>query len=201
MSVRKTLSMSPPARWLRGLWPDRNALRRTTDRAEAALVAVVSVALAACVPIAAIEAGGLASASAIHRHGRQPASYQASAVLTTAATIQVPSRDIAAAIFTAPARWIAPDGAQRSGKISVSPGAEPGSRVAIRVTANGTLVGPPAQPWPASHVVLIEFLAAAATALLLLCLGATARSILDKRRIASWDADWRATGPRWSSRL
>ena len=44
-------------RTLRGLWPDRNPLRRTIDRAEAALVAGLAVAFLAGVPLAAVAAG------------------------------------------------------------------------------------------------------------------------------------------------
>jgi hypothetical protein len=31
-------------------------------------------------------------------------------------------------------------------------------------------------------------------------IGALGRRALDKRRMAAWDADWRATGPRWTAR-
>jgi len=30
--------------------------------------------------------------------------------------------------------------------------------------------------------------------------GLVARRALDKRRMAAWDAEWRATGPRWTTR-
>jgi hypothetical protein len=35
---------------------------------------------------------------------------------------------------------------------------------------------------------------------ILLVLGASAltRRVLDRQRIRAWDAEWRATGPRWS---
>lgn len=197
----KTLSMSQPVRWLRGLRPDRNALRRTTDRAEAAIVAAVLIALAVCVPLAAIMAGKLAAADSVPRDARQPVTYQVSAVLTTDATAQLSYRYTAPTDYQALARWIAPDSAQRSGKIPVSVGAKAGDTVRIQVTANGTPVTGPAQPWPASHVGMIEFLAGSGAVLLLLCLGATARSLLDRRRMAAWDADWSVTEPRWSSRL
>jgi len=31
-------------------------------------------------------------------------------------------------------------------------------------------------------------------------IGLLARRTLDKRRMAAWDAEWRATGPRWTTR-
>jgi hypothetical protein len=35
---------------------------------------------------------------------------------------------------------------------------------------------------------------------LLVCAGVVARSRLDRRRIAIWDADWQVTGPQWTRR-
>jgi hypothetical protein len=34
----------------------------------------------------------------------------------------------------------------------------------------------------------------------MLVIGVLGRRALDKRRMAAWDADWRATGPRWTAR-
>jgi hypothetical protein len=48
-----------------------------------------------------------------------------------------------------------------------------------------------------------QFLAGAAVsglAVLLAVAGWLARPSLDRRRLAGWDADWLATGPRWSPR-
>ena len=45
-------------RVLRGLWPDRNPLRRTIDRAEAVVVAGLAVVFLAGVPLAAVSAPG-----------------------------------------------------------------------------------------------------------------------------------------------
>ncbi len=201
MSMRRKPSASPAARWLRGLRPDANPLRRPTDRAEAGLVAIWLISLLCCVPLVALLVGGIAAAVRVPRHAGQPPGYQVPAVLITGATPQLPTGYATAETFAALARWVAPDGAVRSGKVTVSAAATAGRTITIRVTAAGTLVTTPAPPWPSAHVGLVEFFAAAGTALLLSCLYALGRGGLDKRRMAAWDADWRVTGPRWSSRL
>ena len=45
------------SRLVRGLWPDRNPLRRRCDRAEAAITAALLATFSAGVPIAALAAG------------------------------------------------------------------------------------------------------------------------------------------------
>jgi hypothetical protein len=37
-------------------------------------------------------------------------------------------------------------------------------------------------------------------AAVLVLAGALARGSLNRRRLAGWDADWQATGPRWTTR-
>ena len=43
-------------------------------------------------------------------------------------------------------------------------------------------------------------LAPAALALLLLGLAWLVRRVMDRRRLAAWEADWALTGPRWTRR-
>jgi len=66
MKQRTTPPMSRSARWLRGHWPDRNPLRRGTDRAEAAIIAPALITFLAVAPLAAVLAVGWASGAA-HR--------------------------------------------------------------------------------------------------------------------------------------
>jgi hypothetical protein len=59
----RLVQVSRLARLTRGLRPDRNPLRRATDRAEAALIIGLVAVFLAGAPIAAIMAGHLASAA------------------------------------------------------------------------------------------------------------------------------------------
>jgi len=66
-------------------------------------------------------------------------------------------------------------------------------------------VGQPADPpWRhgqvAGRVALAEGLAVLVLAVALIVVAGLARWALYRRRLASWDADWLATGPRWSPR-
>jgi hypothetical protein len=47
-------------------------------------------------------------------------------------------------------------------------------------------------------IVLAASLAAGAVAVVLAVLGFLVRWVLDRRRLAAWDARWAATGPHWT---
>jgi hypothetical protein len=57
MLRRPTVRGTRAARAVRGLWPDRNPLRRTMDRAEAIIMGGLIVAFLAGAPLAAVAAG------------------------------------------------------------------------------------------------------------------------------------------------
>jgi hypothetical protein len=63
--------------------------------------------------------------------------------------------------------------------------------------------GRPAEP-PLRHAqvegqaVMAAMAAVFAVAMLLGGAGLFARRVADRRRLAAWDAEWRATGPKWS---
>jgi hypothetical protein len=47
-------------------------------------------------------------------------------------------------------------------------------------------------------IVLAASLAAGAVAVVLAVLGFLVRWVLDRRRLAAWDARWAVTGPHWT---
>src|SRR6516225_8875980 len=84
---------SQPSRlrcWLRGLWPDRNPLRRASDRAEAAVVAGLAAALLAGVPLAGFAVGEWSYDASVRAMHAQMAWRQVSAVLLTDARMAPP---------------------------------------------------------------------------------------------------------------
>jgi hypothetical protein len=100
-----------------------------------------------------------------------------------------------------PARWTAPDGTRHTGPVPAPPGARAGRTVTVWLNAAGRLTGTPlqlSQVW--DLVVLVTGLAALIVSLALLGVGQLAYAVLGRRRLAAWDADWRATEPQWSSR-
>jgi len=66
--------------------------------------------------------------------------------------------------------------------------------------AAGTGTGAPHQGGATGAAVLTAVMTLAVMALALLTVHRLVKRFLDWRRIAAWEADWRATGPRWTGR-
>ena len=102
------------------------------------------------------------------------------------------------ATLAAPARWTA-GGREHTGRVPASAGSRPGQAVRIWVDGAGRPVN---APGARADVPLRVGLAVAGTelglALALALAGWAGRSVLDRRRLAAWDRDWRATAPLWT---
>jgi hypothetical protein len=170
------------------LWPDRNPLRRRCDRVEAAIVAGLMAAFVLGGSLAALAAGRWAYDNALRtEQAGQAARHQVPAVLLTTAQGWSPAM--------VQARWTAPDGARRTGWAP----APAGTTVRVWVDAAGRLAEPPLRHSQVEgQAVMAAMAAVIALAMLLGGAGWCARQVADRRRLAAWDAQWRATGPRWS---
>jgi len=176
-------------------------LRRSWDQAETAVFGALLAVFLAGAPFAALAAGGWAHTVAAAEAKTQQVTMRC---VPATLTESVPSWSAYAAGVSdfpdANARWRAPDGQVRTGPVYVPEGGTAGSTVTIRVTRSGQQVNPPLQPAQVTdRGQLAAELAVAALALTLVIVGALARRVLDARRLAGWDADWLATGPRWGS--
>jgi hypothetical protein len=177
---------------VRGLWPDRNPLRRASDRAEAGLIAGLAVAFLLGGPVIAVAIWHLAFTTVFTTTEAEHAGWH-----------PVPARLLATAPesygydVTVPARWTAPGGASRSGRITVRPGARAGTTVTVWAGPSGVLAHT-----PMSHLqAALQSDATAALAvpcwgMFLLSAGIIGRRLLDVRRLAAWDDDWRAMDSR-----
>ena len=88
----------------------------------------------------------------------------------------------------------------RRGYVAAPSGTRAGRTVPIWVDQAGRLTGPPLQPRQVTgQAVLAMVVAPFALGAFLLCAGALGMQAVDRRRLAAWDAEWRATGPRWCS--
>lgn len=188
------------SRFVRGRLPDRNPLRRTSDRVATLGAVVLIVAFLTGAPFAALASCRWASAAAHRAQGTQgAAACQVTAVLLQAAP--VPAVDYGPCQSVALARWTAPGGKSVTGEVLVAPGAPAGTKVQEWVTLDGQVTNPPAlDQGPGGQVVLAGAAAVTAVGVLLTVTGVVGRWALNKRRIAAWDADWRATEPRWTHR-
>jgi hypothetical protein len=187
-------------RFLRGRRLDRNPLRRRSDRAETAVLATLLTAFLAGVPFAAHAAGNWAYATSARQAQAQRASlHQVEAtLLQNVVTVAVYG---AGAAFAVDARWRAPDGQIRTGEVLAPTGAAAGSTIRVWVDHAGRLTHPPlTRSQLAARAQLAGWVAAGALAIVLVTVGWLTRRALDRRRLAGWDAEWLAFGPRWSPR-
>jgi hypothetical protein len=187
--------------------PDRNPLRRGTDRLETCLLAGLLAAAAAGAPAAAHAASQAAYLGALQsRHQQLADRYQVEAVLTgsagpasgyLAAAGTNPTN--AAAVVPAAASWTSVEGVARSGAIAARTGSPSGTAVPVWTDRNGYLVSPPL----AMEGVTGAGDAAAAGAVTgvaaaWLTAAAATRLLLNRRRMAAWEADWSVTAPAWN---
>jgi hypothetical protein len=188
-------------RLVRRLGLDGNPLRRRTDRAAVCLAALLLAMFLIGAPVLSIAAIGWAGGTGATGPQAARSWHQVSAVLRQAAPAPSFSRGVLG--FTlAQARWTAPDGRARAGLIPVSAGLAAGHTVPLWVDKAGLPTGPP----PSHRAVLAReatagVVATAALGIVLLSLASVGRWVLDRRRLAGWEAAWAAVGPQWTKRF
>jgi hypothetical protein len=177
----------------------RNELRRSSDRVEGIVVAVLLVAFV----VAFVVAGLLAD------HVYRTQQTTAASLRPTVAVLSWPGSVTETAVLhqaTAMATWQLSDGATRSGLLTtdVAPGiyGQPaGAAVQLWLGRNGAPEPPPqgaAGMAVGATMAGLAVVVGAAT-VLTLCYRLCMRG-LDRRRIANWSSEWAVTGPQWSSR-
>jgi len=184
-------------RFARGRGFDRNPLRRASDRAESVLLLALLVAFSFGAPLVASTVGGLVHGIAQRNMLAQRASrYPVTATVTGAASPASPEEPAESA-----ARWTAPGGHPVTGDLASAVITPAGTRVGIWVTRAGQVTTAPLVPSQvAEQSGLAELLAVAGTAIVLAGVGGLARRALDQRRMAAWEAEWLAHGPRGTPR-
>jgi hypothetical protein len=180
----------------RGLWPSRNPLRRTCDRVEAAFAAGLLATFLIVAPLLAMFAGQWAYGTSVRAQRAALATWH---LVPATLLVGAPAQTIYCCA-TVRARWTAPDGTRRTGWVPAPTGAWAGSTVRVWVDRSGRRTGPPlTDSQVANRVILAAVAVPTAIAITLLGVGVLAHWVLDRRRLAAWEAEWRATGPRWTS--
>jgi hypothetical protein len=192
--------MSGLGRFIRGRRPDHNPLRRASDRVETATLAALVITFLAAGPFVALACGSAAHAVACRTQlAQQSSRHQVTAVLLD--TAPQPRSGYVLTLPEVRARWTAPDGKVVTGEVPVPPGTAAGATVPVWTTRDGQLTDPPLQDSQVEGQAFLAEIAGVATlATLLIITGMLVRRTLDKRRMAQWDADWMANGPRWTHR-
>jgi len=194
---RRDIRATRLGRFVRGRRPDRNLLRRGSDRVETAVLALLVIVFLATAPFAALASGswGLARAHEAQLAERA-SSYRVPAVVLK---LDAPSGG-AYADPGVQARWTARDGTVITGEIPAPLGTTVGSTQWMWITADGRPTNPPLEDSQVTgQAYVAEGFAVVILAALLTLTGLVTRWTLDKRRMAAWDAEWRATGPRWTT--
>jgi hypothetical protein len=189
-------------RFARGRRPDRNPLRRASDVIETAMLAVLVVAFTAAAPFAVQQSGAWMYATQHQAQlTQQAARHQVTALVLPWPKGSPVDSGRTAGVVQVLARWTAPDGTVVTGQVPEPPGTAPGATVPVWVTADGQLASEPLRDSQvAGAVFLTQMLSVLGLAVLVTGVGALGRRALDKRRMAAWDAEWRVTGPRWTTR-
>ena len=195
---RRKIRVTRTGRFVRGRRPDRNPLRRGSDRLETVVLAMLVIVFLAAAPFAALASGSWTLARAHQAQlAERASSYQVPALVLK---LEAPSGG-AYGDPSAHARWTAHDGKVVTGDIAVPLGAAVGSTQWLWTTADGRLTDPPLQDSQVTgQAYFAEGAAVFTLAVLVTITGLLARRTLDKRRMAAWDTEWRATGPRWTTR-
>jgi len=182
---------------LRRMLAGRNALRRSVDRFEGAVL----VALAAVFGVAVAVAATLGTQTYLSQHAAAARLRPAVAVLVQ----HGPPAGSLPRIGRAQAHWRAPGGGERSGVLTTATvpgisGAAAGTRVAVWLNRSGQPAGPP--PGQAVLIIYALVTGGAVTAIAVVALliaYALACHALDRRRLAGWETAWARTGPSWTT--
>jgi hypothetical protein len=186
-------------RQARGLRPDRNPLRRGTDRVEACLLAGLFVAAAAGAPLAAQAASRAAHDGAAGVQKEQLATrHQVPAVLTQPAGRSVDGYTLSADVPTL-ASWKSVTGMPGSGEVLAPAGLPKGASVTVWTDPNGDLVSPPITDAQVAGQGDAGAIGAVAAIVVVFFSGTgVIRYVLYRRRMAAWEADWLLTAPTWN---
>jgi hypothetical protein len=181
----------------RGLRPDGNPLRRRWDRVEAFIFGGLLVVAAVAAPVVAMAGSHWAYTSA-----RQAASLQReTSYRVPAGLLAVPATPPSAVttMVAARAQWTAPTGATRTGEIPVQAGMVRGDVVTIWTDQAGNLTNPPMTLAQVAEQGTFGSVAGVAlTVVTLLVAAGITRILVNRRRLAAWDADWAVTAPMWT---
>ncbi|MCW2933918.1 MAG: hypothetical protein JWM19_4880 [Actinomycetia bacterium] len=183
----------------RGMRPDGNPLRRRWDRVEAFIFGGLLIAAAVAAPVAAMAGGHWAYTSAQQAARLQrETSYRVPAELLAVPDTKPNGYSVTTTV-TARAQWTAPAGRTRTGEIPVLADSVKGYVVTIWTDQAGDLVNPPMTPAQVAEQGTFGTVAGVVlTVVTLLVAAGITRLVVNRRRMAAWDADWAVTAPMWT---
>jgi hypothetical protein len=182
----------------RRLGLDHNPLRRRCDRIAGWLLPAMLAALLVIGPLAALLAGRWAQARNDVAWQAQRSWHHVPAVLLASTPGPMfPAGGANSWTVWTSARWTA-DGQTHVGKVPAMSDSKAGTVVTVWLDPAGTPRMPLTPTAASNRVVTAAAMAVAALAVLLAVLTVIVRWVLDRRRLASWEAAWLSVGPQWS---
>lgn len=152
-------------------------------------------------PLLGVAAGDWMRNAAEHSARTQQVAIQTRAVLLQSAPPAVLAARALRSMTDELARWTAPHGGVRTGEVPVPAGTKAGTTVAVWTDVQGRLTNPPLSTTVISdQALMVGVLTPVAFAAVLAASWLVVRRLLLARRLAWWEAQWSATGPRWTSR-
>jgi hypothetical protein len=187
------------SRFVRRWRLDRNPLRRATDRVETAVLALLVVAFLVGAPFAALATGAWVHGTARQAQLAQEASRRQVTAVVLSATPAPAGNQVLA--WQAQARWRAPNGREVTHEVPVPPDTAAGAKIRVWSDLSGDFTTAPLlDSQVADQATAGEALSVLASAGAATLAGELILWALNRRRMAAWDADWQATGPRWTTR-
>ncbi len=188
-----------PRRAMRGLRPDSNPLRRRMDRAETFIIGGLLVVAVAVAPVAAVQADHVAYTDSLRvAQVQERTDHQTMAKLLAAPAASTGGYTVAS-LVPARAQWTTPTGTRRTGDIQVPASSVKGQRYKIWIDAAGAVTSPPAtEAQAAGQGTFAAIMAVVLTLVTCFTAAGITRMLLNRRRLAAWDAAWAVTAPLWT---
>jgi hypothetical protein len=181
---------------------DANPLRRRTDKIATFLAAQLLLVFLVGAPLLTIAAYGWAGRVGAAEQRAERSWREVPAVLLK--SVPAPN-SLASGLFGyswVPARWVAPNGQDRSGNIAVDAGMAAGRTVRIWVDAAGRPTDAPLTHRAVqARAATVAAVATLALVIVLSFLAWAGRKLLDRRRLADWELAWAIVGPKWTRRF
>jgi len=181
---------------------DANPLRRRTDKIATLLAALLLLVFLAGAPLLAIAAYGWAGRVGAAEQRAERSWREVPAVLLK--SVPAPN-SFGTGLFGyswVPARWVAPNGQARSGRIPVEVGMAAGRTVPIWVDAAGRPTDAPLTDRAVqARAATVAAVATLALVVVLAVLAWAGRKLLDRRRLTDWELAWAIVGPKWTRRF
>lgn len=193
--------MKPGSRIAVRLGLDGNPLRRRIDRVSVLGTAGLLAVFLAVAPVASLAVAHVVAAGATAEQHVQRTWREVQAILQQDAPLP-PGEYYGSYDSWAWARWTTPAGHPMQGLIAAPAGATAGTRTPIWIRPSGQWAGTPLSRASARLRVAL----AIAGTVILLAIAVTGasgmiRRRLDRRRLAGWEAGWKAVGPQWTKQF